>query len=76
MTMGARRRARLSQGDAAAALARHRHRAACSCSSARWDFFVTPALMGSPRQMMLANVITFQVQEALDWPKASAIAPC
>jgi len=37
-------------------------------------FFVTPALMGSPRQMMLANVITFQVQEALDWPKASAIA--
>ena len=37
-------------------------------------FFVTPALMGSPRQMMIANVITFQVQEALDWPKASAIA--
>jgi mannopine transport system permease protein len=37
-------------------------------------FFVTPALMGGPADMMLANLITFQAQEALNWPLASAIA--
>lgn len=37
-------------------------------------FFVTPALMGSPREMMIANLITFQVKEALNWPRAAAIA--
>lgn len=37
-------------------------------------FFVTPALMGSPHEMMIANLITFQVKEALDWPRAAAIA--
>jgi mannopine transport system permease protein len=37
-------------------------------------FFVTPALMGSPADMMLANLITFQAKEALNWPLAAAIA--
>jgi mannopine transport system permease protein len=37
-------------------------------------FFVTPALMGSPSDMMLANLITFQAKEALNWPLAAAIA--
>ena len=30
--------------------------------------------MGSPSDMMLANLITFQVKEALNWPLAAAIA--
>jgi mannopine transport system permease protein len=37
-------------------------------------FFVTPALMGGPADMMLANLITFQAKEALNWPVAAAIA--
>jgi mannopine transport system permease protein len=37
-------------------------------------FYVTPALMGSPRETMIANLITFQVKDALNWPRASAIA--
>lgn len=37
-------------------------------------FYVTPALLGSPSEMMLANLITFQVKDALDWPMASTIA--
>jgi ABC-type spermidine/putrescine transport system permease subunit I len=37
-------------------------------------FFVTPALMGSPADMMVANLITFQAKEALNWPLAAAIA--
>jgi len=37
-------------------------------------FFVTPALMGGPADMMLANLITFQAKEALNWPLAAAIA--
>lgn len=37
-------------------------------------FFVTPALLGGRRDMMLANLIDFYTREALDWPTASAIA--
>lgn len=37
-------------------------------------FFVTPALMGGPRQMMVANLIDFQAKDALNWPLAAAIA--
>jgi ABC-type spermidine/putrescine transport system permease subunit I len=37
-------------------------------------FFVTPALMGSPRETMIANLITFQVKDALNWPRAAALA--
>jgi len=37
-------------------------------------FYVTPALMGSPSEMMIANLISFQIRETLDWPRASAVA--
>ena len=37
-------------------------------------FYVTPALLGSPSEMMIANLITFQVKDALDWPIASTLA--
>ena len=37
-------------------------------------FFVTPALMGGPGDMMVANLITFQAKEALNWPLAAAVA--
>lgn len=37
-------------------------------------FFVTPALMGSPADMMVANLITFQAKDALNWPLAAAVA--
>jgi ABC-type spermidine/putrescine transport system permease subunit I len=37
-------------------------------------FFVTPALLGGRRDMMLANLIDFYTRETLDWPAASAIA--
>jgi len=37
-------------------------------------FFVTPALLGGRRDMMVANLIDFYTREALDWPTASAIA--
>jgi ABC-type spermidine/putrescine transport system permease subunit I len=37
-------------------------------------FFVTPALLGGRRDMMLANLIDFYTRETLDWAAASAIA--
>jgi putative spermidine/putrescine transport system permease protein len=37
-------------------------------------FFITPALLGSPRQTMVAQVIIQQVQELLNWPFAGAIS--
>jgi putative spermidine/putrescine transport system permease protein len=37
-------------------------------------FFVTPALLGGRRDMMVANLIDFYTREALDWPAASAIS--
>lgn len=36
--------------------------------------FVTPALLGGRRDLMLANMVDFYIREALDWPLASAIA--
>lgn len=36
--------------------------------------FVTPALLGGRRDMMVANLIDFYTREALDWASASAIA--
>ncbi|MCW2309373.1 ABC transporter permease [Rhodobium gokarnense] len=36
--------------------------------------FVTPALLGGRRDMMMANLVDFYVREALDWRMASAIA--
>ena len=37
-------------------------------------FFVTPALLGGPAEMMVANLITFQAKEALNWAMAATIA--
>ena len=37
-------------------------------------FFITPALLGSPREMMLANLIDNQVRQVVNWPFASALA--
>ncbi|MFT3821470.1 MAG: ABC transporter permease [Rubrivivax sp.] len=36
--------------------------------------FVTPALLGGRKDMMVANLIDFYTREALDWASASAIA--
>ncbi|MGY4473635.1 ABC transporter permease [Bradyrhizobium sp. USDA 3364] len=36
--------------------------------------FIVPALLGSPRDMMLANLVEFYNREVLDWSKASAIS--
>ena len=36
-------------------------------------FFVTPALIGGPRQMMIATLVSQQVREMLDWPFAGAL---
>lgn len=37
-------------------------------------FFITPALLGSPRQTMITQVIIQQVEEMLNYPFAGAIA--
>jgi putative spermidine/putrescine transport system permease protein len=37
-------------------------------------YFITPALLGSPREMMLANLIDNQVRQVINWPFASALA--
>jgi putative spermidine/putrescine transport system permease protein len=37
-------------------------------------FFITPALLGGRREMMLANLIDNQVRVALNWPFASTLA--
>ncbi|WP_378942532.1 ABC transporter permease [Mesorhizobium sp. ANAO-SY3R2] len=36
-------------------------------------FFVTPALLGSPQEMMIATLVSQQVREVLDWPFAAAL---
>ena len=36
-------------------------------------FFVTPALIGGPKQMMIATLVSQQVREMLDWPFAGAL---
>jgi ABC-type spermidine/putrescine transport system permease subunit I len=37
-------------------------------------YFITPALLGSPAEMMLANLIDNQVRQVINWPFASALA--
>ncbi len=37
-------------------------------------FFITPALLGGPKQMMLSNLIEFSVRQVLNWPFAFALA--
>jgi mannopine transport system permease protein len=36
-------------------------------------FFITPALLGSPQEMMIATLISQQMREVLDWPFAAAL---
>lgn len=36
-------------------------------------FFITPALVGGPKDAMIANVIASQISETLDWGLASAL---
>jgi mannopine transport system permease protein len=36
-------------------------------------FFVTPALVGGPQQMMIATLVSQQVRELLNWPFAGAL---
>ncbi|WP_440532705.1 ABC transporter permease subunit [Variovorax sp. YR566] len=37
-------------------------------------FFITPALLGSPRQTMIAQIIIQQVQEMMDWGLAASLS--
>ena len=37
-------------------------------------YFITPMLIGGPRSMMIATLITQQATKFLDWPLASALA--
>lgn len=37
-------------------------------------FFITPALLGSPREMMIVQIIIEQIELVLDWGFASAIS--
>jgi putative spermidine/putrescine transport system permease protein len=37
-------------------------------------FFITPALLGGPKQMMISNLIEFNVRQVLNWPFAFALA--
>lgn len=36
-------------------------------------FFITPALIGSPQELMIATLVSQQVRETLDWPFAAAL---
>jgi putative spermidine/putrescine transport system permease protein len=37
-------------------------------------FYVTPILLGSPRDMMISQLINLQIEELLAWGFASALA--
>jgi ABC-type spermidine/putrescine transport system permease subunit I len=47
---------------------------ATMCFILSLGFFVTPALLGGRKDMMIANLVDFYLRQALDWPLASAIA--
>lgn len=36
-------------------------------------FFITPALLGSPQELLVATLVSQQIREVLDWPFASAL---
>lgn len=36
-------------------------------------FFVTPALLGSPRDAMIANLVEYYARQLVDFPVASAL---
>ncbi len=37
-------------------------------------FYITPAMLGGSREMMIANLIAFNVREVLNWPFAFSLA--
>lgn len=37
-------------------------------------FFITPALVGGPKEMMISNLIDFNVRQVLNWPFAFTLA--
>lgn len=37
-------------------------------------FYITPAMLGGTREMMVANLIAFNVREALNWPLAFSLS--
>lgn len=37
-------------------------------------FYITPAMLGGPREMMLSNVIAFNIRDVLNWPLAFALS--
>jgi len=37
-------------------------------------FYVTPAMLGGTREMMLSNLVAFNVRELLNWPMAFSLA--
>lgn len=36
-------------------------------------YFITPALLGSPQELMIATLVSQQIREVLDWPFAAAL---
>ncbi|MCC7274605.1 MAG: ABC transporter permease [Alphaproteobacteria bacterium] len=37
-------------------------------------FYITPAMLGGPREMMISSLIAFNVREVLNWPFAFSLA--
>ncbi|MBI1894834.1 MAG: ABC transporter permease [Candidatus Rokubacteria bacterium] len=37
-------------------------------------FFITPALLGGPKQMMISNLIEFNIRQVLNWPFGFALS--
>jgi ABC-type spermidine/putrescine transport system permease subunit I len=37
-------------------------------------FFITPALVGGPKEMMISNLIDFNIRQVLNWPFAFTLA--
>ncbi|TCG09572.1 spermidine/putrescine ABC transporter permease [Paraburkholderia steynii] len=44
------------------------------CVTLSMGMYITPALLGGPRDMMLANLIDFYTRQTLDWTLAASIA--
>ncbi|MGF6770133.1 ABC-type spermidine/putrescine transport system permease subunit I [Paraburkholderia sp. GAS199] len=44
------------------------------CLTLSTGMYITPALLGGPRDMMLANLIDFYTRQTLDWTLAASIA--
>jgi len=46
------------------------------CMILSMGMFITPALLGGRRDLMISNLVEFHIRETLNWPVASAIAVC